>query len=417
MPVEFVQDAGTRRPVPVAAARNVPVLKGFLIKSWFSFGTGDRWPAAELPAAKRNSVRGGPAPFPARISGVISRICFQRRRSPGVAILLLAFCGVPSHAAPVPAGPPDADHTITSPGFAVAHRHCDGSESTPVVLPLPRPLGRQYAGMSLEVEARLDPRGRVEDFARVSGSRDLEDELAFSLQRARFAPGADCVRLSFRVTETVVKAADVIRFRLWADVTADAEGAIREVRLVERPPAPVARSIERQIAEWTLGTHHPVPPGATWTTSVWVETELVPAGPEGLSVSVSRLKVGPRPVRELRPALPGRLKGQKTEGRVELAFMVDENGRPRDPVVLAADHPGEFDRYAVMTVKRWRYKPVTVAGKPVIAGPVSVVVDFSDARFRETNRTLLMSRRQIRRIGGRGRYEPPWPVAGEDREF
>jgi protein TonB len=315
---------------------------------------------------------------------------------------------------PAPAASPD---TVTSPGFAVEHRHCDGSESTPMVLPLPRPLGRQFAGASLEIEARLDPDGRVAGTRRVGGSRALESELEFSLQRSRFAPGADCVRMRFRVTETVVKAADVVRFRVWADVTADAEGTVREVRLVNEPPAPVSRSIKRRIAGWNLRPGHPVPPGATWTTSVWVETELVPTGPERMSVSVRRLRVGPRPLREFRPALPGRLKGQRIDGRVEVAFMVDERGRPRDPVVLAAERPGEFDRYAVMTVKRWRYKPTTVAGKPVPAGPVSVVVDFADARFRETNRTLLMSRRDIGRWGGRGVYVSPWPEPREEREF
>lgn len=336
----------------------------------------------------------------------------------GVAAIVLACAGPALAASGAPeAGPDPAPDSVTSPGFAVEHRHCDGSESTPVVLPLPRPLGRQHAGAFLEIEARLDPDGRVAGFRRLSGSRELEAELEFSLQRSRFAPGSDCVQMRFRVTETVVKAADVARFRLWADVTADADGSVRDVRLVDPPPAPVARSIRRRIGGWTLRPSHPVSPGESWTTSVWVETELVPAGPGRMSVSVRRLRVGPRPVRELRPALPGRLKGQRTDGRVEVAFMVDENGRPRDPVVLAADRPGKFDRYAVMTVKRWRYKPVTVSGKPVAAGPVSVVVDFAEARFRETNRTLLMSRRDLGRMAGRGRYDPPWPDPPEEREF
>jgi TonB family protein len=364
----------------------------------------------------RNFIRGAQGRSPARIL----RVTFWRSRPfrRGPAAIVLA-CLVPALAA---SGVPDAEtdaaaDTITSPGFAVEHRHCDGSESTPVVLPLPRPLGRRHAGASLEIEARLDPDGRVAGFRRLSGSRQLEDELEFSLQRSRFAPGSDCVQMRFRVTDTVLKAADVARFRLWADVTVDADGAVRDVRLVDHLPAQVAGSIRRRIAEWTLRPSHPVPAGETWSTSVWVETELVPAGPERMSVSVRRLRAGPRPVRELRPALPGRLKGQRVDGRVEVAFMVDEHGRPRDPVVLAADRPGEFDRYAVMTVKRWRYKPVTVAGKPVPAGPVSVVLDFAEARFRETNRTLLMSRRDLGRMAGRGRYEPPWPEPPEEREF
>jgi TonB family protein len=110
------------------------------------------------------------------------------------------------------------------------------------------------------------------------------------------------------------------------------------------------------------------------------------------------------------------MKGRRTEGTVQLAFMVDEDGRPKDPVVLSADPPGGLDRYAVMTVKRWRYKPETVGGDPVVSGPVSVVVDFADARFRETHRSLVMSRRSWHRIDRR--FEDPSPFEDwEDDDF
>lgn len=336
-----------------------------------------------------------------------------------LALLVLALPGAAAAAeGSRDAGEPDgASDLLAIPGFEVTHRHCDGTESTPAVMPLPRPLSRRFAGSRLELEADLDDEGRIADVRRLSGSASLQDELAFSLERTRFAPGSDCVRLGFRVTETVVKAADIIRLRSWADVTADVNGRVRDVRLVEDLPGPVARVLKARISNWDLDPDHPVPAGETWTTSVLVEAELIPTGPGRMKVLARPVRTGPRPLRELRPALPGRLKGQKVDGRIEVAFMVDENGRPKDPVVLGADRPGKLERYAVMTVKQWRYKPETVAGKPVIAGPVSVIVDFADARFRETNRTLLVSRREYGRFGRRGTYQSPWPEVREEQEF
>jgi len=328
-------------------------------------------------------------------------------------VLVLAL---PGAAAAAEAGRGATDRLVI-PGFEVSHRHCDGTESTPAVMPLPKPLSRRFADTRLELEAGLDDEGRIADVRRLAGSASLMDELAFSLERTRFAPGSDCVRLSFRVTETVVKAADIVRLKSWADVTVDAGGQVQDARLVEDLPHAVARILEARITKWDLDPGYPVPAGKTWTTSVLVDVELIPTGPGRMKVAARPVRTGPRPIRELRPALPGRLKGQRVDGRIEVAFMVDENGRPKDPVVLGADRPGKLERYAVMTVKQWRYKPETVAGLPVVAGPVSVIVDFSDARFRETNRTLLVSPREYGRFGRRGAYPSPWPDVREEQEF
>ena len=336
-----------------------------------------------------------------------------------LALLVLLLPGAAIAAEPRSAtdGSEEASDLLVSPGFAVNHRHCDGTESTPAVMPLPKPLSRRFADTRLELEADLDDEGRIADVRHLEGSAALLDELAFSLERTRFAPVSDCVRLSFRVTETVVKAANIIRLRSWADVTVDAGGQVRDVRVLEDLPGTVAGVLQARIINWDLDPDHPVPEGETWTTSVLVEAELIPTGPGRMKVVARPVRTGPRPVRELRPALPGRLKGQRVDGRVEVAFMVDKNGRPKDPVVLGSDGPAKLERYAVMTVKQWRYKPETIAGKPVIAGPVSVIVDFADARFRETNRTLLVSRREYGRFGRRGAYQSPWPEVREDREF
>jgi TonB family protein len=67
-------------------------------------------------------------------------------------------------------------------------------------------------------------------------------------------------------------------------------------------------------------------------------------------------------------------------GLVRLSFVVDEKGRPQDIEILEADPPTIFDRAARGTVKKWRYKPETVAGKPVESQPLEVVIDFDPRR-------------------------------------
>ena len=188
MAVEFVQVARTRLQAHRMSATNPLTYRPFLIHFLFNYASVSTrcHPAPAQPMRNLIRVAGW---SPASILRVISpRFQPFRHGAPAIVLACLAPALAPA-GAPV-AEPDAAAETITSPGFAVDHRHCDGSESTPVVLPLPRPLGRQHAGASLEVEARLDPDGRVAAFRRLAGSAQLEEELGFSLQRSRFAPGS-----------------------------------------------------------------------------------------------------------------------------------------------------------------------------------------------------------------------------------
>ena len=62
------------------------------------------------------------------------------------------------------------------------------------------------------------------------------------------------------------------------------------------------------------------------------------------------------------PVYPTRALGQGIEGWVELEFIVDREGRPRDIAVADASPPGTFDRAAANAVARNRYEPSVVDG-------------------------------------------------------
>ncbi|MCG9739930.1 TonB family protein [Shewanella insulae] len=63
------------------------------------------------------------------------------------------------------------------------------------------------------------------------------------------------------------------------------------------------------------------------------------------------------------------------EGWTQMSFTVDEQGFVRDPVVLASEGGQKFTRESLKAIKRWRYAPKFVDGKP-IAAEVSVQLHY-----------------------------------------
>ncbi|MFV7783411.1 TonB family protein [Shewanella marisflavi] len=61
------------------------------------------------------------------------------------------------------------------------------------------------------------------------------------------------------------------------------------------------------------------------------------------------------------------------EGWTQMSFTVDEQGFVRDPVVLASEGGQLFTRESLKVIKRWRYAPKFVDGKPI---PAEVTVQL-----------------------------------------
>ena len=56
----------------------------------------------------------------------------------------------------------------------------------------------------------------------------------------------------------------------------------------------------------------------------------------------------------------------KYQGTVVLRIEIDQQGRPRNPKVLQSLGLG-LDERAVETVLKWKFKPATQDGKPVVS--------------------------------------------------
>jgi len=64
------------------------------------------------------------------------------------------------------------------------------------------------------------------------------------------------------------------------------------------------------------------------------------------------------------PQYPPEMKKKKIQGTVHVLFIVDKDGRVKEPKVQKSDNPA-FDNSALSAVKRWRFDPGKVAGEAV----------------------------------------------------
>jgi len=65
------------------------------------------------------------------------------------------------------------------------------------------------------------------------------------------------------------------------------------------------------------------------------------------------------------PVYPASAESHGVEGWVDVEFTVASDGSTRDAVVLDASPKGVFDSAVLNAVRRWRYEPRIVAGKPI----------------------------------------------------
>jgi len=93
----------------------------------------------------------------------------------------------------------------------------------------------------------------------------------------------------------------------------------------------------------------------------------------GLSAPVSQGVTGGKLVHRVAPAYPAQARQMRLEGTVILAAMVMEDGTVRD--VKVVEGAPVLAQSAVDAVKRWRYKPYQLDGKPV-KNETTITINF-----------------------------------------
>ena len=97
-------------------------------------------------------------------------------------------------------------------------------------------------------------------------------------------------------------------------------------------------------------------PARTDETAEMPEPE--PEPPEITSISQFEFR------RFVEPKYPPGLSARLKEGWVEVRFLVNEKGKPEDIVVSGAEPAGVFEQAAVNVIRKWRFEPHVVDGKP-----------------------------------------------------
>lgn len=120
----------------------------------------------------------------------------------------------------------------------------------------------------------------------------------------------------------------------------------------EQPPPPPEMNITKSIN----------PNEATADMSALVDTasQIEEASAMGQGSSASS-----QPLVRVEPDYPPRAKQRGIEGWVEVEFTITPIGTVEDPRILRANPPGVFEQAVLRAVRRWRYNPQVVNGKPV----------------------------------------------------
>jgi TonB family protein len=78
---------------------------------------------------------------------------------------------------------------------------------------------------------------------------------------------------------------------------------------------------------------------------------------------------------QTKPTYPQKALRNKEEGWVKVAFTITEQGTVANPKVVAAKPRRVFDRSVLEALRKWRFEPKTVGGKPVLT-KVTQLIEF-----------------------------------------
>lgn len=82
------------------------------------------------------------------------------------------------------------------------------------------------------------------------------------------------------------------------------------------------------------------------------------------------------PIVKVPPQYPRRATQRGIEGWVLVEFTITETGAVVNPMVIDSDPPGIFNRSALRTIVKWKYKPRIVGGKAVARSGVQHLITY-----------------------------------------
>ncbi len=111
-----------------------------------------------------------------------------------------------------------------------------------------------------------------------------------------------------------------------------------------------------------------IPPDLSGPTVTLDPSLFGGTGPVGEMIFDARdLDTPPRAVVAPQPAYPYKARQRRTEGVVQVRFLVRRDGTVGEIIIESADPPGVFDDVVREAVSRWRFEPGRLAGESVAA--------------------------------------------------
>ena len=93
-------------------------------------------------------------------------------------------------------------------------------------------------------------------------------------------------------------------------------------------------------------------------------------------VKMSKMDSELTPMMQIRPIYPSRARMMGTEGHVTVRLEVNEAGEVTKITILKSTPKGVFNNTVKRAVKRWKFRPKTINGKPVTQSGV-LTINFS----------------------------------------
>ncbi|MFT4941206.1 MAG: protein TonB [Paraglaciecola sp.] len=135
---------------------------------------------------------------------------------------------------------------------------------------------------------------------------------------------------------------------------------------------PVVKEIPKAIPKIVETTPNDKSPGRFGQTITLVQPQIK----DGLNTSFGIENGDVRPIVRVEPKYPLDAARNGIEGWVKLTFSIDTLGQVINAEVLEADPKRTFDRAALRALKKWKYKPQIVDGKPLTKDGLIVMLDF-----------------------------------------
>jgi protein TonB len=165
-------------------------------------------------------------------------------------------------------------------------------------------------------------------------------------------------------TEKVVKgiAIDFVRLKRESEFDTKERRLPNKTHLEEEPPPPPIRnSVSKPLhAALNIG-------------DVGFARGLDLIGPD---LGAGPADNAPIPLVRVPPLYPTRASARGIEGWVVVEFTITASGAVEDPHVVQGDPPRVFNSAAIRAIRRWKYKPKVVGGKPVAQVGVRTLISF-----------------------------------------